>query len=375
MANKAPRRRFGFLKFEIAYILLFLVVLLCAMRLGWTFLAEYEASRPSNALDDYIASIDEAHIRELSEDFIATLDPVIQDPEAAQQQILDLFNGRLTYARISSESTDEVTVYAISCKGKKLGKIQVKNLPQESQFSFERREVTGESYEFSYLVCEPQSITVPEEMSVECNGAKLDASYITERGVRYNMLDDFSDYMNLFELPEMVTYTVSNYVGDVNFRVITAKGEEIQQDQISAESLTTNCSAEEIERVNALAKDFTYANVKYSGNADKAVYANLEAVVKLCAPDSKLITRFREAKDALVYAHSLGDTVRTLETTDHINLGNGYYYCVCTYIVDQKTIHGPVATNNRVQLIVKDVPDVGMRAFAMMVDNASVIEE
>ena len=103
----------------ILYALVFAAISAVGLRFFWSFIDEYEKSRPTTAMDQYIQSLDEEHIRELSAGFVATLDRNVQTEEESYSFILNAVNGELSYAKKSAESTEERLVYIITMDGSK----------------------------------------------------------------------------------------------------------------------------------------------------------------------------------------------------------------------------------------------------------------
>ena len=103
MAKTKSRGSFG--RAMLIYALVFLALLPAFLRPLWRFLAEYEESGPEKAMQRYLDSMDEAHIRALSGDFLAGLDLRFQNGEQAFEAVKKVMSGELRYTKKARTST------------------------------------------------------------------------------------------------------------------------------------------------------------------------------------------------------------------------------------------------------------------------------
>ena len=81
MAKTKKNRRSSSHSFALGmllYALIFAAVGAVGLRFFWSYIDEYEKSRPNTAMDQYIQSLDEEHIKSLASGFVATLDRNVQ---------------------------------------------------------------------------------------------------------------------------------------------------------------------------------------------------------------------------------------------------------------------------------------------------------
>ena len=87
MSEKRSKRRF--ILGMVLYALIFMAIAAGGLYLLWQYMDAYEYSRPDSAMDRYMETLDEEHIKKLSADFIsAEIDPNIPsrgEAEACRQ--------------------------------------------------------------------------------------------------------------------------------------------------------------------------------------------------------------------------------------------------------------------------------------------------
>ena len=347
----------------ILYALVFAAISAVGLRFFWSFIDEYEKSRPNTAMDQYIQSLDEEHIRELSAGFVATLDHNVQTEEESYSFILNAVNGELSYAKKSAESTEERLVYIITMDGSKLGRVILTKQEVDSTFSFSPWVVSQEEMDFSWLLSE-KDVTVPESWTVSCIGNVLDSSYLTGEKTPYAMLEEFYD--GDFALPYMETYHVDNFVGDITFTLTNEAGEivELAEGVIDEQLFSDNCTQQEKADIKTISDNFITNYVLFMSSANGFVWSNYSAVMQYVVPDSDLALRIAEAVEGQTYASSRGDDIVSITLNGCMNLNGGNYYADVTYVVDTTGQKGVVQTTTNLKLIISQT-DNGLKVAAI----------
>ena len=365
MAKTKRRKRSSGANFALGmlvYALFFLVIGAVGLRFLWSYMEEYEKSRPNNTMDEYIQSFDEEHIKRVAADFVATLDHRVQTEEESYSYITQaLTDGKLSYAKKSAESSQDKTVYIISLNGNKLGRVVLTKL-SDPVFGFSPWGVAEEEMDFSWLLSQKE-ITVPDTWQVSCGGNVLDASYLTGEKTPYSVLEEF--YGGEYEMPYMVTYRADNFVGDLSFTLTDASGAAVTLGEEDDEAVfTDNCTGEEKQELKTLTDNFVTTYVCFMSGANGFVSSNYSAVMQYVVPDSDLASRLTETIGGQVYASSRGDEIVSITINRCMALPDSNYFVDVTYVLDTTGQKGVVQTTSNLKLIASQT-DGGLKVGAI----------
>ena len=350
-----------FVKGMVIYAAIFLAVVAIGLGIFWAFIDAYENSRPLNTVKAYVASITPDDFCEGSEALLDQLDHRIQSREEACDIIRASVTEPLNYAKKTSESTEDRQVYVLRSGKQVIGQFTI-TAGEAEKFGFRVWSVTDKSFDFSHLLAQEASVTVPEEYTVQVNGTALDESYITKTGIEYTALEEFYDD---YTLPEMVTYTATNILGEVNLEVLDADGNAVEiSEDMDMNSLLPACDQAAAEEIDTLARNFLYHYVVYTSSSTGSVSYNYVRVIRHLVPECELAKRLATAMDGLQYAQSWGDTLKEVNVNRMADLGDGYYLCDLTYTVETYSRAGLVPQTSNVKLIIRET-DLGLRIEAM----------
>lgn len=360
MAEKKKRRLGGFRAFLLIYALLFLALLPALLRPLWNYLAAYEESGPDKAMERYLTSMDEAHVRALSADFLAGLDLRYQDGEQAFAEVNKVMSGELRYALKSSDTDLRHAEYNIRSGSRLLGSVRIAK-GEDPRFGFAPWTVEGESYDFSWLLGDDE-ITVPSTWTVLCNGTVLGEEDLTGEPIPFDLLKDFYGDSR-FDLPSYVTYRVSGVLGEAPFTLLDREGREQPRDgQWSEQELLANCSAEQEEQIRTLLDGFLQRYIDCLSNASRNVQGNYQALKPYIVSGSDIDKRVRDNMEGQAWAHSGGDTVTARNDLLLMDLGGGYYLAELDYTLDTVGNKGHVESVNRVIVLMSETKD-GLKAI------------
>ncbi len=348
----------------LLYALIFAAIGAVGLRFFWSFIDEYEKSRPNTAMEQYVQTLDKEHIKSLASGFVSSLDHNVQTEEESYACILDAVNIEdLSYAKKSAESTEDSLVYIITMDGSKLGRVILTKQEVDSTFSFSPWVVSQEEMDFSWLLSE-KDVTVPESWTVSCNGNVLDSSYLTGEKTPYAMLEEFYD--DDFALPYMETYHVDNFVGDITFTLTNEAGEivELAEGVIDEQLFTDNCTQQEKADIKTISDNFITNYVLFMSSANGFIWSNYSAVMQYVVPDSDLALRIAEAVEGQTYASSRGDDIVSITLNGCMDLNGGNYYADVTYVVDTTGQKGVVQTTTNLKLIISQT-DNGLKVAAI----------
>ena len=354
------RNRFA--KGMVIYAVIFLAIAVAGLAVFWNFIDAYEQSRPMNAVKEYVASLTADDFCEGSQELLNQLDSNIQSREEACDVIRAAVTEPLSYAKKTGESTEDRQVYVVRSGKQVIGQFVI-SAGQEDKFGFRNWSVSDSSFDFSYLMGEDVSVTVPKEYVVKCNGAVLDEQYISATGIKYSLLKEFYDD---YDLPELVTYTVGgNVLGSAKMETLDASGNAVSlADGLDVNTLLASCDEEMADRIHTFTNDFLYAYVAFTSSSTGSVSYNYVQVIKYLVPNGELAKRLYTAIDGLQYAQSWGDAIKEITINRMVDLGENRYLCDVTYMVDNYSKSGLTTTENNLKLFIVD-GDYGLRIEAM----------
>lgn len=350
-----------FVKGMVIYAIVFLLIAAAGLSVFWKFIDAYEQSRPINSVKAYVAQVTAEDMYEGSQALLDQIDSNIQSREEACQLIQDSVTQELSYAKKSGESSDDCQVYVLRSGKQVIGEFSI-TAGEKDRFGFRSWTVSEESFDFSHLLSDAVSITVPSDFSVSLNGCKLDDSYITESGIPYDALEAFYDD---YTLPTMVTYTADSFLGNLSFQVLDRNGQPVEiTDETDRNTLLPACSEQEIARLKPFVEGFLDKYVTFSSSANDAVTMNFMQLKKYLVPNGELLQRLSTALDGLQWAQSKGDFIQNITLNQYVSLEEQRYLCDVTYIVATMGNKGTVETTNNLKLIILDT-DSGLKVEAM----------
>ena len=359
MAEKKKRGK-GFRAFLLIYALLFLALLPALLRPLWNYLAAYEVSGPDKAMERYLTTMDEAHVRALSADFLAGLDLRYQDGEQAFAAVNKAMSGELRYTLKSADTDLRHATYNIRSGSQLLGTVSIAK-GEDPRFGFAPWTVEGESYDFSWLLGEDE-VTVPDTWTVLCGGEPLGEEFLVGEPVPFELLKDFYGDSR-FELPYYVTYRVGGVLGEAPFTLFNGEGREISRGaEPSEQELLANCSAEQEEQIKTLLDDFLQRYIDCLSNASRNVQGNYQALKPYIVAGSDIDKLVRDNMEGQQWAHSGGDTVTARDDLLLMDLGGGYYLAELDYTLDTVGNKGHVESVNRVIVLMSETKD-GLKAI------------
>lgn len=345
----------------LVYALVFLVIASVGLWVMWDYIEAYEYSRPVNAIKAYVDSLTPEDLSMGSADLLDTLDTHLQSREESSRLIQESAEQTFSYAKKSAESTENRQVYVLRSGRQVIGEFAITSA-EPDKFGFRVWEVTEESFDFSHLLGESVSVTVPSDFTVLVNGAALDESYITAQGIPYACLEEF--YGN-YPLPSLVTYSADAYLGQATLEVLDREGDPIE---ITADTdynlLMQECTEEEVAAIDTLAAQFLEYYVAFTGSSSGTAGGNYNRLCRYLVPEGELSKRLYTAISGLYFAQSLRDTIQETRVNQYASLGNGRYYCDITYVVETVGRKGPVQQSYNMKVIMLET-DMGLRVEGM----------
>lgn len=356
--NPAPKKeKNGNLVFSISmvvYAIVFIAAAAIFLNWFWGFIESYEHSQSKVTVRQYMGQLTDEHILSSASDLIDQIDHSIQSEQDCENAILDVLTTDVSYARKSSECTDTKQVYILRCGTQVIGSFTI-TAGEPDEYGFTKWSVTEETFDFSFLLGTPVSVTAPEGYRVCLNGVELDERYITkEETLPFPVLKElYGDY----QLPEFtkLTYEAGPFLGQFEMSVTDPNGEPFVLDEnTDLDAFVDNCSQEEINDLSAFTKDFIRRYVVFTGCANDDRFDNYYDLAELIVLGSDLDSRLKNALDGLQYAQSKGDKIDTITVHHYVNLGNGKYLVDLNYLVNTTGLAGVVQTSNNLKLVITE---------------------
>ena len=350
-----------FVKGMILYAVIFLLITAGGLAVFWNFIDAYEQSRPVNTVKAYVAQLTDADFCNGSGELLAQLDSNIQSEEEACQVILNSLEQDLSYAKKSGESSEARQTYVLRCGRQAVGQFVI-TAGEPDFFGFRVWEVTEESFDFSHLMAQAVTVTVPADYSVSINGRQLDSSYITDTEIPYGTLEDFYDD---YALPSMVSYSADGFLGELALEVTDQDGNPVEiTDETDLNMLLPGCTQEEAAELESFTGEFLKYYMIFTGSYNRNASLNYTNLKQYLVPDSELAQRLYTAIDGLNYAQSYGDTLQEITINQVSCVGENLYFCDVTYIVETIGKKGAVDTTNNLKLMIVNT-DSGLKVESM----------
>lgn len=346
---RKKRSRLIFAICMVLYAAVFLSGIAYGLDWFWDFIAAYEASRPANTIDAYMEQLTDEHLCDSAADMIAQVDHNIQSEEQCRQMIKDSVAGGISYARKSSASTENQTVYVLRSGSRVIGSVTMSAV-EIDEYGFTLWEISEESFDFSFLWGESYCVTVPSDYPVYVNGVRLDSSYITESDIPYDALEAFYDD---YDLPTMVTYETGTFLGAPGMEVTDPEGKTVViSEDTDYNAFLSNCSNVEVSELTDFMDIFLERYVAFTGSANKTSAASYTKLMNYVVSGSDLAVRMQKALDGLAYAQSRGDTIVSITNNQFIQIADDRYICDVTYVVDTTGREGVVQTTLNAKVVV-----------------------
>ena len=347
MAKK--KFRYGFLLFTVIYALLILTAGYFALSYLWDFAEAYEMARPYHAIDAYMEELTADYICDRSSELIATIDHHIQSEDACRAVIKDAVSGEITYAKKASECTDEKMVYILRTGNQVIGRVEL--APEgEAVMGFTPWGVSSDRFDFSYLISDTVSTTVPANFHVYVNGAELDETYITKDNIPFSYLEDFyGDY----ELLSIASFTAGPCLGEISLTVADSQNQTVTIDEnTDLNQFLDNCTQEEKDALADYMADFIRRYVRFSNSSSDVAKTNYYYLMQDVLEGSPLALRCKEALVGLYYGVSQSYEIRSSQINWTTNIGNDRYLCDVTYVVAVKEKREYIEQTFNIKLIV-----------------------
>lgn len=347
--KEKKKRKSHFLLGMFLYAVVFLGLTYWGLTEFWDFIEAYELSRPVYAVDGYIDQLTADEIYDNSPALTEQLNYDLQSEETCRNLVAQVLCEEFRYARKASASSDNTQVYVLSSGDFEIGTITIA-AQSPDEYGFTPWKVTETDFDLTALLQDPVSMTIPGAYTLSVNGTALNEEYITASGMTFEALEPFN---RSYETPTMVTYTAGPFLGEPVLTVTDTAGNPVTVTEAEMpEFYLNNCS----EAVKAELDDFIQVFIEhyiaFSGSANRAAQENYHKLMQYVSPDSTLKDRLYASIEGLEFAKSRGDVLVGMTMHRYVDIGNGYYLCDVTYLVDTTGREGVVQTTTNMKIIV-----------------------
>lgn len=333
----------------IIYVLIFLILTVTGLIFFYDWLEAYETTRPYNAVKTYEEAL---HANGLTEGALASLtgvDRKLQNDSSIAVYAKDLL-ADATLVRSLAKSTADRQVYSVRAEGADVGTVAFR--PEgEKKFNFRAYVPAEEDYDFSALA-ETVSLQVPENYTVSVNGVPLDASYLTDSGIRYSTLRDYYDEYT--SLPTLVSYTSGGILGTPEMTVTDASGKPVPAEELTEAHFLDTCTAQDRSRLSDFARDFVFNYVQFTADVGGGHYMYYNQVRQMITSDSPLLDRMAQSLGSFGYTTTRSCNI----VADSVNIccpfGKAVYLVDYSYTTKTVGSGDAVEDSRNVRLVVED---------------------
>lgn len=320
----------------------------------WVYAEEYEASRPDNTMDEYVAALSENLWGDGIAQTVSEMAHEVQSDEEVAEHVKALLSNGISYVRKAGADHSGIN-YSLRCNGNEFGVVKLvedDSNADQIKFGMLPWKVESEEFDFNALYSSVE-IVVPRTYEVYLNDVLLGAEYIVEEGIKYDVL---AEYYDEFEnLPSKVRYKFDNAIGSLEFTVRDEYGEVVVIDETQDDSQFINpCSEEEMDRLGEFAAGFVVNYLKYISGVTDPMYG-YGKLLPYMVEGADLDQRMKNSMDGLSWAHTSSCVVNSVVLNSALSLGDGFYMCDISSNATTFAIgHGEVESVSNMRVIVID---------------------
>jgi hypothetical protein len=356
--QRNPRRRRRrhirpFLGFMLKYALIWIIAIFLFLEVFWIYIASYEKSQDTYAVNQYVKAIDEDYITSHSGSLLSTLDQKLEGGGQGKKDLDQLLLNHVEYSKKVAESTDSSSVFVLKAGDSEFGKLTYTKSEKKGLFGKARYELTGEEIDFAKLKTE-KSVTIPSSWSVSFNGQTLDDSYISDANAHLDLLDQFygDNDENPYGLPTLRTYTVKNVLTSGTFTCRDEDGKEQDPSDFDQNSLLTIADSTKKQEASDFIDDFLPAYIQSLSNSNHDALANYQALSQYMLDGSELDQRVYNAIEGQTWANSQGDTIQNTTINQVYDFGNQYLLADITYTLETIGTQGAVESTSNARVLI-----------------------
>lgn len=336
------------------------------------YLVAYENSQPDMVIAAYMEDLKATKWAQMVHESVAQMEHPFQSNEECEEVINKMLGETLQYKETPSGS-DNVKIFNVYCNGNPVGQFQMeRDLSYQNSIKIDsvlllRKieffwfiqdarslcpwKVTGDSYDISgFTFTSSASAVIPESYTIRLNGIEVGPEYITETGIRYDVLEPYyDDYPGL---PTKVKYEIGNIFGKLDPIVYDPQGKEVSVDPYGDDSqFMESCSADEVSALSEFAYSFVEPYARFTGTKNVwSNYGELKNYVKENSDFAKRMDLFIDGAGDWLNFHSVAVNNTTVNSV--YSLGGGFYVINISYDVTNYAEYKTVEEHTSRKLIV-----------------------
>lgn len=358
-----------------ALLLIFAAMLIAVAVIGlndWRkYLIAYEKSQPDAVVAEYAETLKSTEWKKQVSRAVENMQHPFQSNEECEAVINQMLGDTIQYRRAPG-GTQNKYIYNVYCNGNPVGQFQIERdssqinridiglielFSNSDTFWFiQSREdlcpwiVTGDSFDISnFTFTTSVTVTIPSNYSVALNGKTVGPEYITERNIKYDVLEPYYDEYP--GLPTKVKYTVDNIFGTLEPVVYDQNGNVFVIDPDKDDSqFMEPCSPEEVSALESFATSFVEPYARFTGTKNIwGNYGDLKQYVKDGSELHKRMDLFIEG--GADYMNFYAVTVNDVRVDSVYSLGGGFYVINVNYNTTNYAEYKTVDESNTKKII------------------------
>ena len=335
------------------YTVTLIAVILLVLNDWRKYLIAYEDSQSKVVIENYMDNLKGGTWGEKVTEAVSSMEHPFQTNEECKELVDKVLGETLQYRQTAS-TTPGVVTYNVYCNGNQIGQFNLKQDLSKANsidigifsnlFNTETLcpwTVVGDNFDISnFNFTSSATVTVPATYRVELNGKTVGPEFITESGIKYDVLEPY--YAEHPDLPTKVTYHVDNIFGTLEPVVYDNQGNVFTVDSSKDDSqFMDSCPAAEASALTDFAYSFVEPYARFTGIRSLGeTYPTLMQYVK---PDSDLATRMRLfVEGGADYMNFYAVNVSDINVESIYALGGGFYVINVSYhtvnYADYKTV-------------------------------------
>ncbi len=358
MTRRKRSSRFG--RGLLLYVLIFLLLAAAALGVLYLYLSAYEASRSTTGVKQYLNECADERLSDAWETELARLDQRVQSAEKARTWFREKLKNA-SFRELRNENETEKRYGIFDENGVCFETLKLRS-SGEGSWGFTGWTVAEEACSIDAFT-EMTDVTVPAEYTVEFGGMPLDAAFIVQTDIPYEILEPCREYTD--SLPTMVRYEVGPFLAGPELRVMDKAGNPVMPEEQTELRFLDNCSPADRERVHEFALRFLNALLPYAGDLNHSAGYYWYDLYPLIVHEGVLEERLLDYMRAgFGYNNTYSIDIIANSVVFCSDLGGGKYLIDLTYRTETVGLEGPVQEDNRTRLLIVESED-GLLTEAM----------
>lgn len=339
----------GFARGMLIYVLLF--VMLSALALGAfaLYLDAYEQSRPVSAVRAYLRDGAEGQLSYAWGYALAQMDTRVQTEEEALGFARELL-AAASFRELLSD-TEGVRRFGLYDENGFCFAQLVLTQTGRTHWGFTDwavTEVTTALQGYTHTA----SLTLPESYTVELNGDALDARFVAERGIDYELLLPCAELVP--SLPKMQRWEIGPCLEEPQLRVLDEQGREVPEDARTEQRFLSNCSAKEREQLESFTEEYMSCYLPYAGDLRLNGYGYWSELSHLIVRGGELEERLVQARKGFGYGNTKSLKVLAYDFRLFSRLTETHWFVDFGYTLETEGLHGAVEEDYQLRLLIRE---------------------